>query len=187
MGRLDGFTMLELLIALLIIGVLLGVALPDFEQTISQKRSEQTLKTLTQTIEFARIAAITSSSTVTLCKSSDGEACGGEWNNGVLVFTDSNRNRSIDDEDELLRYVSFHFARGQLRWRAFQNKPYLQMTSQGFTYYQNGNFTYCPNGNDPESIHQIIVNRLGRIRWATDSDGDGIREDSRGRPLNCDS
>lgn len=180
-----GFTLIELLTVLVIIGILLGAALPSFDKTLAAHRARETLQTLSQSIEFARIAAITRSSSVTLCKSIDNETCSGEWSDGVIVFTDQNRNRKIDQEDELLRFVDFSFAAGELRWRAFQNKQYLQVTSQGFTHYQNGNFTYCPQDKDPEIAHQIIINRLGRIRWATDSDGDGIREDSQGRPLDC--
>lgn len=185
MRRTRGFTLIELLLVLIIIGVLLGSALPSFHKTLAASRARETLQTLSQSIEFARIAAITKASTVTLCKSEDSLTCSGDWNDGIIVFTDQNRNRKIDQDDELLRSIEFTFATGEIKWRAFQNKQYLQMTSQGFTHYQNGNFTYCPVDKNPAIAHQIIINRLGRIRWATDSDGDGIREDSQGRPLNC--
>ena len=181
-----GFTLLELLITLLMLSLLLLIALPDFRELIQQKQSDITVRTLTTAIELARTSAITDNKLTTLCRSSDGSECGGKWEDGILVFTDHNGNRKIDTEDRLVRYFPFPSSTGKLQWRAFQNRQYLQITPQGFTRYQNGNFTFCPHSKDLSLARQIILNRSARIRHAQDSDGDGIREDSQGRPIRCD-
>lgn len=180
-----GFTLLELLITLLILSVLLGQSLPGFQQMLNAKKADLTMKKLAQSIQYARSSAIRTGKFVTLCRSNDGESCGGRWEDGLISFTDSNGDRNIDEEDELLRHTYFDNSEGSLSWRAFQNRQYLQFTQRGFTRYQNGNFTYCPQGDDPTLVRQLIINRTGRIRYARDSDGDGFREDSRGRKLSC--
>ncbi|MEQ8314514.1 MAG: GspH/FimT family protein [Gammaproteobacteria bacterium] len=182
----SGFTLLELLITLLMLSLLLGIALPDFHELVQQKQSDITIRTLTTALELARTSAITDNSLSTLCRSSDGSECGGNWEDGILVFTDHNGNRKIDTEDRLIRHFPSPGSTGKLYWRAFQNRQYLQFTPQGFTRYQNGNFTFCPHSKDLSLARQIILNRSARIRHAQDSDGDGIREDSRGRPIRCD-
>ena len=180
-----GLSLLELLVSLLILAVLLGLAMPDFSAIFHSISSDVTMRRIASTIQAGKSAAITTGTTVTLCRSRDGLSCGGAWGDGILIFTDENRDRVIDNNDLLIRHVTFPNSEGYIKFRAFQNKQYLQLTSLGFTHSQNGNFTYCPFSGEDRLARQLIVNRAARLRFAQDSDGDGIREDSRGRPLNC--
>jgi type IV fimbrial biogenesis protein FimT len=181
-----GLSLLELLLTLIIMSILAATAVPGLKALLGNSAGELTMRRLAQAIEIGRIAAITSSSLVTLCRSSSGQECGGQWHEGVLVFTDANGNRKIEQQDRIIRHITFPDLAGELSWRAFQNRQYLQITALGFTRYQNGNFTYCPNDGNQTHIRQLIINRNARIRFAQDRDGDGIREDSRGRALHCD-
>lgn len=180
-----GFTLLELLISMSILAVLLGVSLPNFGILIEQKKSDVVIRKLAQSLELAKTAAIQNASLVTLCKSLEGKECGGQWQDGVLIFTDNNGDRKINEADSIVRYINFPGLRGSIKWRAFQNRQYLQITSLGFTRYQNGNFTYCPFDGNMLLARQLIINRTARARLAMDTDGDGIRENSRGKPLSC--
>lgn len=180
-----GFTLLELLFTLAILATLLGLALPDFRQLHRNTEMDIHARELAQLLELARVAAITRNSLVTLCRSTTGDACAGRWQDGILVFVDYDGDRRIDADDEVIRYHQFNGFEGEVRWRAFQNRQYLQITPQGFTRYQNGNFTLCPADKNPLYARQLIVNRSARLRFAQDSDADGIREDSRGKPLQC--
>lgn len=182
----SGLTLLELMLMLFILAILLGVAMPDFRDLVQHKRSDVSIRTLVTAIELARTSAIVNNSLVTLCRSKTGEECGGKWEDGVLLFVDYDGDRKIDGDERIIRYFTFPELEGRLYWRAFQNRQYLQITPQGFTRYQNGNFTFCPQTGDLRHARQIILNRSGRIRHAQDSDGDGIREDSRGKPLRCE-
>jgi type IV fimbrial biogenesis protein FimT len=183
---MKGMSLLELLITLGILSVLLSISMPDFEELVESVSADATLRQLATAIQLGKSAAITNRTTVTLCKSVDGLNCGGNWQDGVLVFTDRNRDRAINEDDRLVRHITFPNGKGHIRFRAFQNKQYLQLTSLGVTHSQNGNFTYCPFSGDSKLARQLIVNRTARLRFAQDSDGDGIKEDSRGRPLSCD-
>jgi len=182
---MKGMSLLELLITLGILSVLLSISMPDFEELVESVSADATLRKLATAIQLGKSAAITNRTTVTLCRSYDGLNCGGSWQDGVLVFTDRNRDRAINENDRLVRHVTFPNSKGHIRFRAFQNKQYLQLTSLGVTHSQNGNFTYCPFSGDSKLARQLIVNRTARLRFAQDSDGDGIKEDSRGRPLSC--
>jgi len=186
MQRLPGFTLLELLICLLLVAVLGAVSMPGLSAMIAHRRSDIVMRNLIDAIALARTSAITSGSLVTVCRSNNGSQCQGEWQDGILVFSDSNGDRLVNEDDVVRRYFSFPDTDGTLKWRAFQNRQYLQITSQGFTRFQNGNFTYCPANRKPELARQLILNRTARARFAIDSDGDGIREDSSGKPLTCD-
>jgi type IV fimbrial biogenesis protein FimT len=183
---MKGMSLLELLVTLGILSILLGISMPDFKDFVHSTSADATLKKLATAIQLSKSAAITNRTTVTLCRSVDGVVCGGNWQDGVIAFTDTNRDRVINENDRLVRHITFPQGKGHIRFRAFQNKQYLQLTSLGVTHSQNGNFTYCPYSGDSRFARQLIVNRTARLRFAQDSDGDGVKEDSRGRPLSCD-
>lgn len=186
MRLMTGLSLLELLISLGILSMLLGVSIPDFSEISESIAGEVTLRKLATAVQLGKSAAITSGTTVTLCRSVDGLTCKGNWEDGVIVFTDRNRDRALNEGDRLIRHITFPDGNGQINFRAFQNKQSLQLTALGTTAYQNGNFTYCPFSGNRLFARQLIVNRTARLRFAQDKDGDGFREDSRGRPLNCD-
>lgn len=183
---LAGFTLLELLICLLIVTVLGIISIPGLHNLAERQRSDSIMRSLMDAIALGKTTAITTGEPVTLCRSRNGAECGGQWQEGVLLFTDANADRQVNQDDVVKRYFTFPDADGVLTWRAFQNRQYLQFTSAGHTRNQNGSFTYCSGNRKPELARQLIVSRTARARFAIDSDGDGIREDSEGKPIVCD-
>lgn len=85
-GRLRAFTLVELLIAIAILAVLMGVAIPAYnEMTLGSKLRSQA-NDLAAGVILARSEAIKRSQTVTLCASSDEATCSGSWANGWVVL-----------------------------------------------------------------------------------------------------
>jgi len=181
----QGITLIEVLFTLVILAITFAFGLPDLQQLRIRKQGMLTLQKLANSIYLARSAAAESRHIAVLCPTIDGNSCGGQWHQGVLVFLDRNDNQQPDAGDELIDHLQYEQLPGTLHWRAFRSKPYLQITPVGFTRYQNGNFTWCDLEKSPASAHQLILNRTGRVRYAKDNDNDGIREDSRGRPISC--
>lgn len=181
-----GTTLFELLFALSLISLLAAGSLPNIGEAIAQRHGLQALRKMSLAINLSRTAAIRGAVLVTLCRSSDLATCGGSWSDGFIAFTDRNGNRRVDGADEIFHVHRFEGLAGSLSWRAFRNRQYLQITRHGFTRYQNGNFTFCPQSDEMQYARQLIINRTARVRFSTDSDGDGLREDSRGRPIRCD-
>lgn len=185
MKSLYGISLLEMLVTLSLLSTLLAVAQPGFSTLLQRTKSEAMLRKLASTIQFAKSSAISNGQLVTICRSANGNACGGKWREGVMLFTDANADGKVNEDDNILRYVSFPNAAGDIDFRAFQNKQFLQVTGLGFTRSQNGNFTYCPDNGQASLANQLIINRTARLRYAADTNGDGLREDSRGRPIRC--
>ncbi len=185
MKQYRGITLLNALISLSILLILISLSSDNLAYLQESNSSQQALNQITKTIQLARSFAVMNRSLVTVCRSVDGIECSGQWHDGVLVFSDQNGDRIINETDKLLYYAAQPKLNGTIKWRAFQNRQYLQITSQGFTRYQNGNFTYCPHNADPRKALQLVINRTGRTRFARDNDGDGIVEDSQGKPVTC--
>lgn len=179
------FTLSEMLITLAITGILIGMTFPGMESLHSRQQSKASSQLLFSALVLARNTAISHGHLVTVCRSADGLVCGGNWSQGVIVFTDTNGNRKIDNSDSLVSRVSTSGFRGRIYWRSFGNRQYVQFLPTGATRGQNGNFTLCPDSGFGEAAQQIVISRTGRIRYAVDSDGDGLVEDSRGKPVRC--
>lgn len=184
----QGFTLIELL---LVLGIstflLLQFAQPAWQELRQRRQVELIMLELQQFIVMARSSAVSHNSMVTLCRSDDGRQCRGRWNDGSILFTDANADHILNEDDRLLFRLSSlpPAAHGNLAFNAFRNRQYLQLTPQGSTNFQNGNFTWCPADGNLRLARQLIVSVSGRTRMARDSDGDGIVENSQGQPLDC--
>jgi type IV fimbrial biogenesis protein FimT len=159
--------------------------IPSFTEVILNFQSAQTIKRMKYQIHKARHTAITTNTVVTICKSSDLQDCGGSWNDGLLVFSDLNRNAAIDDQDIIHSAVNNPITKGNLYWRSFGNKAYLQFLPSGHTNNQNGTFTFCPTDKPAKDAKGFSITRTGRSQMAFDRNGDGIAENSSGTPLRC--
>lgn len=186
MTQTAGMTLLELILAIALLSILMAATAPSLNGIIEQRRGDEISDILQSAIELTRATAISSGGLATLCRSRNGRVCSGRWQDGMIVFADRDGDRVPDNDGGPIRVFRFPSPAGIIRWRSFGNRQYLQMTAMGFTRNQNGNFTYCPDDGDVHLARQLIVNAAGRVRAAVDSDGDGIREGSNGRPISCD-
>lgn len=87
--RIGGFTLLELMTALTVIGVLLTVGVPAFFDVVRNNRAAANANELVNALSIARSEAIRRGVRVSMCRSSDGLTCTGTWSNGWIIFTDT--------------------------------------------------------------------------------------------------
>lgn len=181
-----GMSLVECMIVIGMVGLLIVVALPELGGLVESTRADATMRALATQVALARSTAASTGQRVTFCPSADQQLCAGNWAQGHMIFTDRNGDRRLNQNDRVIR-ASGPLPAGQtLVWRAFQNRSYLQVEPSGFLRFQSGNFTWCPASADAAHARQLIVSASGRARLAQDTDGDGIQEDSSGRPLRCD-
>lgn len=180
----SGASLLELFAVLAIIATLATLALPVFG-LLEREESARVLRQFLSTVETARSAAVRRGRPVTLCPTNDQQQCINDWQTGVMLFVDADNNRQRNGDETILATVAWYDVQGRLGWRAFGNRNYLLVDRFGGLTGQNGSFTWCPPATGSEPAHQLVLNGSGRFRFARDSDGDGLREDSRGRPLHC--
>lgn len=87
--HIAGFSLLELLIALVVAAILAGLMLPAFQGFLTGQRLETRADRLVRAIDTARTNAISTDAPVTLCKlNMDGDGCDsapGDWSNGWRI------------------------------------------------------------------------------------------------------
>ena len=181
-----GFSLTELMVTLAAAGVLMGMAIPEFTALAAAQRASARINAVGAAIHTARHLAVVHNQAVTLCPG-QGPACGAadHWHEGMLIFADTDGDLHVDDGEFVGARLPKLDAGETIVWRSFGNRSHLRFRGTGLTDWQPGNFQYCPADGDPRFARQLIVNAQGRVRQATDMDGDGIREDAQGRPLEC--
>ncbi|PCI09289.1 MAG: hypothetical protein COB77_00265 [Gammaproteobacteria bacterium] len=95
MKKLTGFTLIELIITMAIVGVLLVVGVPSMKTFMQGSQLIASSNELLAALNIARSEAIKSNASVTFCASSNGTSCSntGKWQIGWIVFNDANRDR----------------------------------------------------------------------------------------------
>lgn len=98
--------MVELMITIAIVAILLAVAFPSFQGSLRSNRLATASNELMASLSLARSEAIRNPAGAAICTSLDGAICGGDWNDGWIVWIDE------DDDgvpggvnDRVVRYV----------------------------------------------------------------------------------
>lgn len=179
-----GVTLLELLVVVSMVAIAVTLAAPAMAELLTRTRADSYIWQLQEAIHLARNSAITRRSPVTLCPHAAVAVCGNDWREGYQLFVDSNGNRELDIDEEIIHVGEALADRDSLRWSSFQHRTSLQFTRTGTTAHQNGTFLLCVNG-DARFARAVIITKMGRPRLSRDENHDGVHEGADGRPLRC--
>ena len=108
-SKIKGFSLIELLFVVAILGILIGLALPGFTDTVEAANTNSQIKVMLTTLNLARSEAIKRGQDVSICASSNGADCdAANWTEGWIVFVDNNGDAngaggSVDAGDEVIR------------------------------------------------------------------------------------
>lgn len=165
MYRAVGFTLIELLVTLVVMSVLLGVAIPSFQQLILANRLTAVSNEMLGAMRYARSEAVSDKERVTLCKSIDGLQCssGGSYEQGWIIFQDSGVLASRDGSDRLLKVfpatedVSMLGNSSVSSYISYMPSGEARLVSGAF---QAGTITICSG----DAGRKLILSGTGRVR-----------------------
>lgn len=93
----SGFTLVELVVALVVLALVIGFSIPLFTGVTNGSRLTANANELAAAVHAARSEAIRQNVRASLCESNDGATCSATspWN-GWIVFADANGNGNAD-------------------------------------------------------------------------------------------
>ena len=162
-----GFTLLELIVALGIAGMLLTMGVPAWGKWIAERELRDRAEALQDTLDRARSEAIKRAARVDVCPLA-GAACAGAaapWENGWMMFVDANRSGDRDAGEPLI--ARERAAAEGITIRG--NRPVADYVSYASTgqlrridgALQMGTFTVCRPGRN---ARKVVLANSGRVR-----------------------
>lgn len=163
-AKSPGFSLIELIIVLAVAGVMLTIVAPSFSSLIDSTRMTTQLNTLVSALSLSRSEAVKTGRNVILCKSIDGQWCDhhAEWRDGWLIFADTNRDRTRNPSEPILRIFPELGSGHTLRFNSSLNLQYVQYNPTGEAI-NNGTFTFCDKRGS-QHARALIIFRSGRVR-----------------------
>lgn len=167
-ARAAGFTVLELMITIAVLGILLGVGVPSFNAIVRQNRLASQTNELLAAAAMARSEAVKRGTTVTLCPvdPNDALACSGDdsWSDGWMIFADE----EDDDNDAVIQRWP---PASERRMTITNNEDLVSITYRGDGSTTLGvgvttSFIVAPEADycqDPEGARRVTVSATGRV------------------------
>jgi len=168
-----GYTLWELLVAMAVAAIALGLGLPSFERLRLDMQRTAAVNAFVGSVQLARSEAAKRARPVVLCKTVDFERCGGDeirYDHGFMVFVneDDARPPSRAAGEPLLRAhrpaAGLHISANR---QLFEFRPFRARST-------NGTITFCDRRGDSEA-RAVIVSYTGRPRIAKAGPGRALR------------
>lgn len=172
-----GFTLLEVMVTLAIVGILASIAFWNSSDMLENNRAENYLLELKRNINFARAKATSTDSLIVVCSGNTTRiendkkvTCLDSWNDGsIIVFYDSNSNGDHNPRrgDRILRVMEEVPDNNQL---TFSGDNSLIFDASGRITSNPGIFIYCPN-KDNKNNKALTISQSGTAFYNGDTSG----------------
>lgn len=148
MNRENGFTLIELIVALAVLAVLTALAVPSFRETMQNNRLVTRSNDIVTALNLARSEAIKRGEVVNV------SANGANWNSGILVRTASGTDIRV-----FPAFTGNITVTAALTTISFQPNG----TASTFTTTFATTFSVCDSSRTGETGRTVNVNAIGRI------------------------
>lgn len=141
-NKLQGFTLVELMVTIVIAGVLLTIGVPSLVSMYEGFRANSEIEKIHNILVFARNQAVSYGATVNVCPFASATSCGTttDWSGGMRVFITDTSNT----DRELRAIDSFHS-----NDRIKGPSGIITFSPEGLS--SSGTIIYCPGGRSTDS------------------------------------
>lgn len=161
-GHHAGFSMFELIVVLVVVGIMTAVAAPNLASFLANSRVTGATNDLIADLLQARSLGVTNGYRGVVCPSTTGTSCSttsSDWGIGRMVFIDKNANGTFNTGDTLIKYTTGLPGNLSITLSGFPN-TYITYGSYGGLFPPGtGTFTLCVGGATQSRL--ITINYSG--------------------------
>lgn len=172
----QGFTLVEILVAVSIAAIALALAAPGFQSMIEKNRVAHSTNTFLSHLHSARAEAIKQGERVMLCPSSDGRSCITDfrgWGEGYIVFVDSDHDRERGDDERVLGHFQGE-ERGVVIQTSSSHRDVIGYRASGRAWGFNTTVRFCSE-KEPKYNKTVVISSTGRPRVSNSmTDGSAV-------------
>lgn len=179
-----GFSLIELIVTLAIVGILLGAGVPAMSALLERNQFKAQVSTVHRAIALTRSMAVYRGLPVSLCPMDSTKECIDDWSKELTVFEDRNQNKILDADETIIRNFPALPDNDDRFDRDFSRNNAILFRPSGNAFGHNGTLKICLSGQRDLSA-TIIISAAGRIRLGQDDDNDGLVEKTSGDPVLC--
>lgn len=169
--RSCGVTLIELMMVIAIGAVLIGIAVPSFQNLVLQSRISGNVNDLVGAINLARSEAVKRGGGTSICRSTDQATCataGSGWATGWIVFSDANMNGVVDGTDVVINaFGAFPSGVTAVANAGMTDNIRYMSNGRPTATFTGALMTICPSGTDLKYCKYVCVNSQGRTRVET--------------------
>ena len=166
----SGFTLLELMIALVVLSILVVTGVPALRQFGANQRMSAAIAALHGHLAFARNEAIRHGAQVVACPGNATRGCAGsaDWSQGWVVFGDPNNDRQRQPAEPIHRSEA---GLEQIYIHSSSGRQSLRFHPNGSAPGSNMSITFC-DWRGPSAARKLVISNVGRIRRESATDLD---------------
>ena len=163
-GKQSGFTLVEAVICLAMVGILLAIGVPAWTGVLARTHAASARAALLATLTGSITHAARTGSEVVLCPAGNaGCENSWDWSSGWIAFADIDGDRRKDAGETLLTSVpALHEG---IRLVTSKGRRKLVIQPNGGNAGSNVTFTLCRAGKPSDAVMLVLSNR-GRLRSA---------------------
>lgn len=162
MKKANGFTLIELMITLTVLGILVSIAVPSFFELLSNNRMTATTNSISAGLQAARSEAIIRKTPVLFCAGTD---CTSPLDNnlatGWVIGLDADLDGSIDT-DGMIRVADAFPTNMAITTPGFGGK-FVRYNTQGMATSPPTSIQICDSSRTNELGNTILFNGTGGI------------------------
>lgn len=161
-----GFTLVELLVTIAILGIIISIATPRFIELLQRLEAKDIRSKVTTAIRTSKAESFIRHQHVIMCLANSSNQCNKNATARLIVFTDKNDNHSFDaTEDTFLLIQALNLDYGNTHLRAGGRHYVKFFGDTGLPRGHFGHIKYCPNSITNLNKYLISFNQLGGIKF----------------------
>ncbi len=166
-NKINGFTIIELMITIAIIAIIVALAYPSFQQMLYNMEAKRIQNIIKSTINQAKATSYMHHKRVFMCFLDKVGKCNRNGNQQLILFFDKNGNNKFDlNVDELINANDLNLKYAKMYFRVSLGRHYSRFSADtGMPRGFFGRVEYCPTDNNNQNKYKMTFNQLGIIRF----------------------